>query len=194
MFRSRLDSHARSGSSCRSRGSRFAVLLVHVRRNSPRVACGLKGPLTCEKARRPHATNFRFTALALVCAAATLFPVDGAQARVNKRRSRQIVHRSGSMRRVRSPYPGSGTAPSMEAAIAASFPAVLHRQALNVAWCESRGRASARNGQYRGHFQIGKTEWSRYGSGNPFNPYDNSRAAYRYYQAVGSWRPWECQP
>jgi hypothetical protein len=82
----------------------------------------------------------------------------------------------------------------MEAAIVAVFPSSLHRQALNVAWCESRGRATARNGQYRGHFQIGSSEWKRYGEGDPYNAYDNSRAAYRYYQAVGSWRPWQCQP
>ena len=99
------------------------------------------------------------------------------------------------MRYVRAPYPGDGTAPSMEQAIAATWPSHLHREALNVAWCESRGRASARNGQYKGHFQMGSSEWRRYGNGSPFNALDNSAAAYRYYRAVGgSWRPWQCQP
>lgn len=101
---------------------------------------------------------------------------------------------ASAMRRVRVAYPGIGTAPSMEQAIARTWPSHLHRQAMNVAWCESRGRASARNGQYRGHFQIGRKEWQMFGSGNPFNPIDNSAAAYRYYRHVGSWSPWQCQP
>jgi hypothetical protein len=97
------------------------------------------------------------------------------------------------MRRVRAPYPGSGKAPGMEAAIRATWPAALHRQALNVAWCESRGKASARNGQYKGHFQIGRKEWAKFGSGNPYNAVSNSAAAYRYYKKAG-WGPWECKP
>lgn len=101
---------------------------------------------------------------------------------------------ANAMRRVRVRYPGMGTAPSMEAAIARTWPKHLHRSALNVAWCESRGNARARNGQYRGHFQMGRNEWRKFGAGNPFNAVDNSAAAYRYYRAVGSWRPWQCQP
>jgi hypothetical protein len=101
----------------------------------------------------------------------------------------------GRMRYVRAPYPGRGTSPSLERTIRATWPPHLHRQALNVAWCESRGRASARNGQYKGHFQMGRAEWRKYGSGSPFNPIGNSAAAYRYYRAAGkSWRPWQCQP
>ena len=119
---------------------------------------------------------------------AVLFP-SGAEARTRVNAPAVL-----SMRRVRSPYPGPGTSPRMEAAIASTFPAALARQALNVAWCESRGLASARNGQYRGHFQIGASEWRTYGSGDPYNAEDNSRAAYRYYLAVGSWSPWQCQP
>ena len=129
--------------------------------------------------------------LAVFVAGTTLLAgVSGAEARTAVARK---SHRS-SMRYVRSPYPGLGTSPSMEAAILATFPSTLHRQALNVAWCESRGRATARNGQYRGHFQMGSSEWKRFGAGDPFNAYDNSRAAYRYYVAAGSWRPWQCQP
>jgi len=114
-----------------------------------------------------------------------------AQAANAKSRVRRT---SASMRYVRAPYPGNGTSPGMEAAISAAFPLALHREALNVAWCESRGQASARNGQYRGHFQMGRNEWKRFGSGDVYDPYDNSRAAYRYYRSVGSWRPWQCQP
>jgi hypothetical protein len=70
----------------------------------------------------------------------------------------------------------------------------LRAQALNVAWCESRGVPTARNGQYKGHFQIGRAEWNRFGSGDPFDPVSNSAAAYRYYAYAGSWRPWQCKP
>lgn len=101
---------------------------------------------------------------------------------------------AGGMRYVRAPYPRMGTAPTMEAAIRITWPDHLERQALNVAWCESRGKASARNGQYRGHFQMGRREWARYGAGNPYNAVDNAAAAYRYFRSAGSWRPWECQP
>ena len=101
---------------------------------------------------------------------------------------------SNAMRYTRAPYPGVGTAPAMEAAIAVTWPDGLERQALNVAWCESKGAARARNGQYRGHFQIGRLEWQRFGSGDPYNAVDNAAAAFRYYSSAGSWRPWECQP
>jgi len=111
---------------------------------------------------------------------------------ISSQRSR--THRVARMRYVRAPYPGAGTAPMMEAAIRSTWPDQLEREAMNVAWCESRGEASARNGQYRGHFQMGRSEWARYGAGNPYNPVDNAAAAYRYFQAAGSWRPWQCQP
>lgn len=98
------------------------------------------------------------------------------------------------MRRVRAPYPHVGAAPGMEAAVRAAFPANLRRAALNVAWCESRGKANARNGQYKGHFQIGRQEWAKFGKGgNPYNGYHNAAAAYRYYKVAG-WGPWECRP
>ncbi len=98
------------------------------------------------------------------------------------------------MRRVRSPYPKAGTAPAMEAAIRAAFPARLQKAALNVAWCESSGKANARNGQYKGHFQMGSREWAKFGGGgNPYNGHHNARAAYRYYKVAG-WSPWECRP
>jgi hypothetical protein len=101
---------------------------------------------------------------------------------------------SAAMRRVRAPYPGAGTAPSMERAIRAHWPASLQRKALNVAWCESRGKAAARNGQYKGHFQMGSREWAKFGrGGNPYNGHHNAAAAYRYYKVAG-WGPWECRP
>lgn len=140
---------------------------------------------------RPRRLRFLSASLALLIAGAAVI-VDGHRADALSPKSRSRRHLS--MRYVRSPYPGLGTSPSMEAAILATFPISLHREALNVAWCESRGLASARNGQYRGHFQIGRDEWQRFGSGDPFDAYANSLAAYRYYVAAGSWRPWQCQP
>ena len=95
--------------------------------------------------------------------------------------------------RVRQPYPGPGTSPTLEAAVAI-WPEALQDEALDVGWCESRGKPSARNGQYRGLFQIGRKEWARFGDGDPYDPTDNSRAALRYYRAVGSWSRWQCQP
>ena len=105
-----------------------------------------------------------------------------------------LRRRSNGMRYTRAPYPGVGTAPAMEAAISVTWPDGLEHQALNVAWCESKGSAHARNGQYRGHFQIGRSEWKRFGSGDPYDAIDNAAAAFRYYSYAGSWRPWECQP
>lgn len=98
-------------------------------------------------------------------------------------------------RRVRVPYPRPGASPVLEAAIAATWPVELHREALNVGWCESRGKPGAWNGKYGGLFQMGPAEWRKYGSGNDiFDAYDNAAAAFRYYTDVGSWRPWQCQP
>jgi hypothetical protein len=66
-------------------------------------------------------------------------------------------------------------------------------QALRVAWCESRYRVGAVNGQYRGLFQMGRRERARYGNG--FGPWNETRAAFRYFVASGrDWSPWECRP
>lgn len=98
------------------------------------------------------------------------------------------------MRRVRQPYPGPGASPTLEQAIALTWPDALHAQALNVGWCESRGKPTATNGRYRGLFQIGPREWAKYGDGNNiFDPVDNAAAAFRYYTDAG-WKPWECAP
>ena len=65
------------------------------------------------------------------------------------------------------------------------------RNALRVAWCESRYRPNAQNGQYRGVFQMGSYERSKFGHGN--STLSQARAALRYYKIAG-WRPWECKP
>lgn len=95
-----------------------------------------------------------------------------------------------------------GSNPQLEEWIAATWPPELVDQAIDVAWCESRGKPTARNGRFKGLFQMGDREWIRYGNGkNPFDPIANSAAAYRYWTAVNNpkkgvtgWRPWECQP
>jgi hypothetical protein len=65
------------------------------------------------------------------------------------------------------------------------------RAALNVAWCESTLRPWARNGQYRGVFQMGRYERARFGHGR--SVWAQARAAKRYYRIAG-WRPWQCRP
>jgi len=66
-------------------------------------------------------------------------------------------------------------------------------QAIRVATCESGLDVWARNGQYLGLFQMGAYERATYGDG--MGPWNQSRAALRYFRASGySWRPWTCQP
>ena len=66
-------------------------------------------------------------------------------------------------------------------------------QALRVAWCESRLDTRARNGQYRGLFQMGYSERHRYGHGP--DALSQARAAFRYFVASGKdWSPWSCKP
>lgn len=96
------------------------------------------------------------------------------------------------MARVVQPYPGGN--PALEAVIDATWPAQLRAEALDVAHCESRGRAGAKNGQHKGLFQMGRAEWVKYGQGNDvFDPFDNAAAAFRMWTDRG-WRAWECQP
>lgn len=65
------------------------------------------------------------------------------------------------------------------------------RDALRVAWCESRFRPWARNGQYQGVFQMGSSERARFGHGR--SALQQARAAHRYFRLAG-WRPWQCMP
>lgn len=66
-------------------------------------------------------------------------------------------------------------------------------EALEVAWCESRWNTEARNGQYRGIFQMGA--WERRTFGHGPGAYEQARAARRYFEKSGrDWSPWECQP
>lgn len=66
-------------------------------------------------------------------------------------------------------------------------------QALTVSWCESRWHPNARNGQYRGIFQMGS--WERRTFGHGPDAFSQARAAYRYFVRTGrTWRPWSCKP
>ena len=67
--------------------------------------------------------------------------------------------------------------------------------AIDVARCETGGTFSvyARNGQYLGLFQMGSWERATYGHG--WTPWEQARAAYRYFVASGrDWSPWQCRP
>jgi hypothetical protein len=67
------------------------------------------------------------------------------------------------------------------------------RQAVAVAWCESRLDTSARNGQYLGLFQMGWYERRLFGHGP--SAFAQSRAAHRYFVRSGrDWSPWGCKP
>lgn len=66
-------------------------------------------------------------------------------------------------------------------------------EALRVSHCESRFSTTAQNGQYLGLFQMGYWERRTYGHG--YTPYEQARAAHRYFVASGSdWSPWSCKP
>lgn len=65
------------------------------------------------------------------------------------------------------------------------------RTAVRVAWCESRLDPNARNGQFRGVFQMGSSERRRFGHGRTVLA--QARAAKRYHDLSG-WSPWECGP
>ncbi len=64
--------------------------------------------------------------------------------------------------------------------------------AVRVAMCESGLRPWARNGQYRGMFQMGSSERARFGHDDR-NAWVQSRAARRYFLIAG-WSPWACKP
>ena len=65
--------------------------------------------------------------------------------------------------------------------------------AVDVAWCESRLRPTAQNGQYLGLFQMGYTARRRFGHGH--TPRAQAIAAHRYFVYSGrDWSPWSCKP
>jgi hypothetical protein len=72
-------------------------------------------------------------------------------------------------------------------------PCSLGREALRVAYCESGPSLwpYARNGQYTGMFQFGA--WARSAYGFSWSPWEQARAAKRYYNSSG-WSGWSCKP
>ena len=84
------------------------------------------------------------------------------------------------------------TAPP-KAAICDVFGRRYCRQALSVSWCESRHTTTARNGQYLGLFQMGRSERVLYGHGSTARK--QALAAHRYFVVSGrDWSPWSCKP
>jgi hypothetical protein len=66
------------------------------------------------------------------------------------------------------------------------------RQAVAVAWCESRLQTAAQNGQYLGLFQMGSYARQLYGHGT--SALDQATAAHRYFVSSGrDWSPWGCR-
>jgi hypothetical protein len=66
------------------------------------------------------------------------------------------------------------------------------REAVAVAWCESRLNTTAQNGQYQGLFQMGSHERTLFGHGR--TAHDQSLAAHRYFVRSGrDWSPWACR-
>jgi hypothetical protein len=77
-------------------------------------------------------------------------------------------------------------------AICASFRRYCS-EALAVAWCESRLRTTAQNGQYLGLFQMG--ELARRVFGHGATAHAQAVAAHRYFVVSGrDWSPWSCRP
>lgn len=60
-----------------------------------------------------------------------------------------------------------------------------------VAHCESTYNPFARNGKYKGIFQLG---WVPFGIFSPFDPVANALSAALTVKSDGSWRQWECRP
>lgn len=81
------------------------------------------------------------------------------------------------------------------AAIMSVFGPVHGKDAVSVSWCESRHSIHARNGQYRGLFQMGAWERRNYAHGRYRTARDQALAARRYFRATGrDWGAWSCRP
>lgn len=72
------------------------------------------------------------------------------------------------------------------------------RKVVTVAWCEGTFNPLAKNGQYRGTFQMGTEERRKYGHGSTIEI--QTVAAHRYFsyaRRIGwghGWGPWSCKP
>lgn len=72
------------------------------------------------------------------------------------------------------------------------------REAVRVAWCEGSLSPEAKNGQYRGTFQMGSGERARWGHGSTVEAQALAAADYYEYDrdvmGRGGWGPWACHP
>jgi hypothetical protein len=73
------------------------------------------------------------------------------------------------------------------------WPERLCAEALRVSWCESRWQTDARNGQYRGLFQV-SAHWRAAVPGFGRSAAEQARHALRVYRRTGGWGHWECRP
>jgi hypothetical protein len=107
-------------------------------------------------------------------------------------RSEQQLRRAVARRHARRLARRLATAPP-RVAICHVFGRRYCRQALAVAWCESRHSTRAENGQYRGLFQMGSYERQQFGHGR--TAHAQAKAAHRYFALTGrDWSPWSCKP
>ena len=67
---------------------------------------------------------------------------------------------------------------------------VSYWQLRSVSYCESRHYVYARNGRYKGLFQLG---WHPFGF-SAFDPVASALSAAATVRHDGSWRQWECRP
>lgn len=95
----------------------------------------------------------------------------------------------------RHPYPADRPAPVGERIVKEVFPPELWKWALDVAWCESTMKGDARNGRFRGMYQLGPREWRAHRprpDANIFDRRDNALAALSLYRSRGA-KPWVCR-
>lgn len=64
-------------------------------------------------------------------------------------------------------------------------------EASSYYWWKLNRPTWARNGQYRGMFQMGESERARFGHGP--DPWSQARAAHAYW-SISGWYPWQCLP
>lgn len=81
---------------------------------------------------------------------------------------------------------------SPPAAVRCVFPARAQAKALRVMWCESKNNPRAKNGQYRGLFQMGSRERATYAYTGYSTPLQQVQAAHNLWTWRG-WQPWSCQ-
>ena len=92
------------------------------------------------------------------------------------------------------PEPGNASTRDRVKIIRTVWPDAYEAAAIRVARCESHLQPSARNGQYRGMFQVSaalRRDYKGFGRGG----WAQARHALRVFNAAGkSWQPWECKP